>query len=75
MLVALTKCDVPGARPQEVRAELLAEGLELVDAGGNIQAYIYPLPFFTPFHQKMWISIRDVTLAACHTLCTTKFLV
>ena len=42
MLVALTKCDVPGARPQEVRTELLAEGLELVDAGGNIQAYIRP---------------------------------
>lgn len=37
LVVALTKCDLPGARPAEVEAELLAEGLELESAGGNVQ--------------------------------------
>lgn len=37
LIVAMTKCDLPGARPAEVEAELLAEGLELEAAGGNVQ--------------------------------------
>jgi len=37
LVVALTKCDLSGARPAEVEAELLAEGLELESAGGNVQ--------------------------------------
>lgn len=37
LIVAMTKCDLPGARPAEVEAELLAEGLELESAGGNVQ--------------------------------------
>ena len=33
IVVALTKCDLPGAQPARVRRELLAEGLELEEAG------------------------------------------
>lgn len=37
IVVALTKCDMPGAQPARVRRELMAEGLELEEAGGDIQ--------------------------------------
>lgn len=37
LIVALTKCDRDGARPESVEGELLGEGLELESAGGNVQ--------------------------------------
>jgi translation initiation factor IF-2 len=37
LIVALTKCDRDGARPEAVEGELMAEGLELESAGGNVQ--------------------------------------
>ncbi|KAL6778548.1 MIF2 [Auxenochlorella protothecoides x Auxenochlorella symbiontica] len=37
VVVALTKCDVPGAAPARVRAALLSLGLELEEAGGTVQ--------------------------------------
>lgn len=37
IVVALTKCDLPGAEPARVRRELMAEGLELEEAGGDVQ--------------------------------------
>ena len=37
IVVALTKCDMPGADPQAARQQLLAEGLELEEAGGSVQ--------------------------------------
>ena len=37
IVVALTKCDLPGAQPERVRRELMAEGLELEEAGGDVQ--------------------------------------
>ena len=37
ILVALSKCDLPGADPRRVRAQLLAEGVELEEAGGSVQ--------------------------------------
>lgn len=42
IIVALSKCDRPGADPARVRQQLLAEGLELEDAGGDVQ--VGPLP-------------------------------
>eukprot|EP00891_Asterochloris_glomerata_P008954 jgi/Astpho2/8954/e_gw1.00133.45.1_t len=36
-VVALTKCDVAMADPARVRQQLLAEGLELEEAGGDVQ--------------------------------------
>ena len=38
IVVAITKCDMPNANPARVRNQLLAEGLELEEAGGNVQA-------------------------------------
>lgn len=38
VVVALTKCDRPGAQVARVRSELMAEGLELEEMGGSIQA-------------------------------------
>ena len=49
IVVALTKCDLPGAQAARVRRELLAEGLELEEAGGDIQAR----------------SSRQITVEAC----------
>jgi translation initiation factor IF-2 len=37
LIVALTKCDRPGARPEAIEGELMGEGLELESAGGNVQ--------------------------------------
>ena len=36
-MVAITKCDLPGADPKRVRQQLLAEGLQLEEAGGDVQ--------------------------------------
>ena len=38
IIVALSKCDVPGAEPARVRAQLANEGLELEENGGDVQA-------------------------------------
>ena len=38
IIVALSKCDVPGAEPARVRAQLAREGLELEENGGDVQA-------------------------------------
>ena len=37
IIVALTKCDRPGAKPERVEAELQEAGLDLEGAGGSIQ--------------------------------------
>lgn len=37
IVVALTKCDKPAARPAEVRRQLVSEGVELEEAGGSVQ--------------------------------------
>ena len=37
VVVALTKCDLPQARPAAVKAQLLEEGLELEEFGGAVQ--------------------------------------
>jgi translation initiation factor IF-2 len=37
-VVALTKCDVPGADPTRVRGELVAAGIPLETAGGDVQS-------------------------------------
>ncbi len=37
IIVALTKCDMPGADPARVKGQLLGLGLELEDSGGNVQ--------------------------------------
>ncbi|KAK9830345.1 hypothetical protein WJX72_011161 [[Myrmecia] bisecta] len=37
IVVALSKCDMPGADPARVRRQLMEEGLELEEAGGNVQ--------------------------------------
>jgi len=36
-VVAITKCDAPGANPQRVRQQLLANGVMLEEFGGDIQ--------------------------------------
>jgi translation initiation factor IF-2 len=36
IIVALSKCDMAGANPARVRQQLLAEGLELEEVGGDI---------------------------------------
>lgn len=38
IVVAITKCDLPNARPDHVEQQLLAEGLELESAGGTVQS-------------------------------------
>ena len=42
IVVALTKCDLPGADPPRVRKQLLAEGLQLEEAGGDVQVLASP---------------------------------
>lgn len=37
MVVAITKCDLPGAEPARVRRELVEAGVELEDVGGDVQ--------------------------------------
>ena len=37
IVVALTKCDKPGANPEKAKQELMARGLELEEAGGSVQ--------------------------------------
>lgn len=37
-VVAITKCDKRGADPKRARSDLLSEGVELEDAGGEVQA-------------------------------------
>lgn len=37
IVVALTKCDLPGARVDAVKHALLQEGVELEEYGGNVQ--------------------------------------
>lgn len=41
IVVALTKCDRPGAKPERVEAELQEAGLELESVGGSIQVCAY----------------------------------
>jgi translation initiation factor IF-2 len=36
VIVALSKCDMPNADPARVKNELLARGLTLEEAGGNV---------------------------------------
>ncbi|XP_024010120.1 uncharacterized protein LOC18014791 isoform X2 [Eutrema salsugineum] len=37
IVVAINKCDKPGANPERVKQQLAAEGIELEDIGGNVQ--------------------------------------
>lgn len=37
IVVALTKCDRPGADPSRAKQQLAKEGLELEDFGGTVQ--------------------------------------
>ncbi|KAL1195429.1 Translation initiation factor IF-2, chloroplastic [Cardamine amara subsp. amara] len=37
IVVAINKCDKPGANPEKVKNQLTAEGIELEDIGGNVQ--------------------------------------
>eukprot|EP00877_Chromochloris_zofingiensis_P011704 jgi/Chrzof1/6788/Cz19g09140.t1 len=37
IVVAITKCDLPGANADKVKHELLAEGIELEEFGGSVQ--------------------------------------
>lgn len=37
IVVAINKCDKPGANPERVKNQLAAEGIELEDIGGNVQ--------------------------------------
>ena len=37
IVVALTKCDRPGADPQRAKQQLAKEGLELEEFGGTVQ--------------------------------------
>ena len=36
IILALTKCDMPGADPERVKMQLLSAGLLLEEAGGNV---------------------------------------
>lgn len=52
IVVAINKCDKPGANPEKVKYQLAAEGIELEDIGGNVQVRVllwnlYSLSFFT----------------------------
>ncbi|KAG7557410.1 Translation protein beta-barrel domain superfamily [Arabidopsis suecica] len=38
IVVAINKCDKPGANPEKVKYQLTSEGIELEDIGGNVQA-------------------------------------
>ncbi|CAN8246498.1 unnamed protein product [Cochlearia groenlandica] len=38
IVVAINKCDKPGANPERVKNQLAAEGIELEDIGGSVQA-------------------------------------
>ncbi|CAL5229022.1 g12268 [Coccomyxa viridis] len=38
IILALTKCDMPGADPERVKMQLLSAGLLLEEAGGNVMA-------------------------------------
>jgi len=40
IVVAITKCDMPQARPEAVKSQLLAEGLELEEYGGDVQCVL-----------------------------------
>lgn len=40
IVVALTKCDRPGADPRRAKQQLAQEGLELEDFGGTVQVPI-----------------------------------
>lgn len=37
IVVAITKCDMPNADPARVRQQLIGQGLELEEVGGNVQ--------------------------------------
>ncbi|XP_056861835.1 uncharacterized protein LOC130509684 isoform X2 [Raphanus sativus] len=37
IVVAINKCDKPGANPERVKNQLAAEGIEIEDIGGNVQ--------------------------------------
>ncbi|KAJ0250287.1 Translation initiation factor 2 [Hirschfeldia incana] len=37
IVVAINKCDKPGADPERVKNQLAAEGIEIEDIGGNVQ--------------------------------------
>ncbi|XP_033142033.1 translation initiation factor IF-2-like isoform X1 [Brassica rapa] len=37
IVVAINKCDKPGANPERVKKQLAAEGIEIEDIGGNVQ--------------------------------------
>lgn len=42
IIVALTKCDMPGAEPSRVKNQLLGLGLQLEEAGGNVMVCSCP---------------------------------
>ena len=44
VIVALSKCDMPNADPGRVRNELLARGLLLEEAGGNVLVRVLQSP-------------------------------
>jgi len=54
VVVALSKCDSPGAEPARVRRELAAAGLELEENGGSVQARAAPrrAPPLRPVHAR-----------------------
>lgn len=40
IVVAINKCDKPGANPEKVKYQLTSEGIELEDIGGNVQVRV-----------------------------------
>lgn len=49
IILALTKCDMPGADPERVKAQLLSAGLLLEEAGGNVMVGPALLPLLAFF--------------------------
>ena len=49
IILALTKCDMPGADPERVKMQLLSAGLLLEEAGGNVMVgLVHNLPQCKP---------------------------
>lgn len=61
VVVALSKCDSPGAEPARVRRELAAAGLELEENGGSVQARAAPrrAPPLRPVHARNAPSLQQ----------------
>ena len=53
IVVALTKCDRPGADPRKAKQQLAQEGLELEDFGGTVQVAAPK-----PIHDQLCIIIH-----------------